>query len=219
MKQILRENTFFLLPYFVFLIIGDIFLFLYPKDSLHLYINDHHNSFADTFFPLITYLGDGWTALFITILAFIYKLRNGLLIGISFGVSSAITQFLKHEVFNDILRPAKFFENVNNLHLVPGVDPYLYNSFPSGHAATAFSVFLAVALITDRNYMKILLFILAALTGFSRVYLSQHFFDDVYAGSIIGVLTALFVFYFFERSRIINSFEWMDNSLLKKKAE
>jgi membrane-associated phospholipid phosphatase len=44
--------------------------------------------------------------------------------------------------------------------------------------------------------------VLACLTAFSRVYLSQHFIMDIYAGSIIGTLTAIgFYYLFYSRER------------------
>ena len=35
------------------------------------------------------------------------------------------------------------------------------------------------------------LFFLALLGAYSRVYLSQHFFEDIYAGSFVGLIAAL----------------------------
>jgi membrane-associated phospholipid phosphatase len=32
---------------------------------------------------------------------------------------------------------------------------------------------------------------MAALVGYSRIYLGQHFMDDVLAGSVIGVVSAI----------------------------
>ncbi len=37
----------------------------------------------------------------------------------------------------------------------------------------------------------------AILVAYSRIYLSQHFLSDVLAGSLLGVLVAFIVFYFF----------------------
>jgi membrane-associated phospholipid phosphatase len=35
------------------------------------------------------------------------------------------------------------------------------------------------------------LFLLALIAAYSRVYLSQHFFEDIYAGSFVGLIAAL----------------------------
>lgn len=67
-------------------------------------------------------------------------------------------------------------------------------SFPSGHAAAAF----ASAFVLTRNkkqktkskksyqYINILIWLLAILISFSRIYLGRHYPLDVLAGGIIG---------------------------------
>jgi membrane-associated phospholipid phosphatase len=42
--------------------------------------------------------------------------------------------------------------------------------------------------------------IAAILVGYSRIYLAQHFLDDVLAGAMIGVLSAIFCWMFFDKS-------------------
>lgn len=216
MKQILRENVFFLLPYLIFLISGGIVLFFFSKESIHLSINNYHHPLADIFFSFITWLGDGWMAVIIVAVSVFFRYRYAILIGSSYLISSLITQLLKRTIFSDELRPVKFFENTNTLYLVRGVEQYMYNSFPSGHATTSFSVYLALAMISGNRYLQFIFFVIAFLVAFSRVYISQHFFDDVYAGSLIGTVSALFVFYFSGKYSVLN-FSWVDNSFLKKR--
>jgi membrane-associated phospholipid phosphatase len=45
--------------------------------------------------------------------------------------------------------------------------------------------------------------------AFSRVYLSQHFLVDVLAGSLLGTLSALFFYWYFQRLKP----QWLDCSL------
>jgi membrane-associated phospholipid phosphatase len=45
------------------------------------------------------------------------------------------------------------------------------------------------------NLLMLSLLVIAALGGYSRVYLSQHFLSDVCVGSIIGFLTPCLLFY------------------------
>ena len=42
----------------------------------------------------------------------------------------------------------------------------------------------------DRNYGQIRGYVLAALIGFSRLYLGVHFPTDVLAGAVVGILAA-----------------------------
>jgi membrane-associated phospholipid phosphatase len=62
----------------------------------------------------------------------------------------------------------------------------------------------------ENRFYKVLLLILALLTGYSRIYLSQHFLEDVYAGSIIGVSTTFLVYYFVHKKE----HDWMDGSIV-----
>ncbi|MCA1759425.1 MAG: phosphatase PAP2 family protein, partial [Bacteroidales bacterium] len=72
-------------------------------------------------------------------------------------------------------------------------------SFPSGHTATAFSVFLMLALITKNRWGKLALFFGAVVVAYSRVYISQHFLVDITAGSIISVLLMVLSFYWVKK--------------------
>jgi membrane-associated phospholipid phosphatase len=111
-------------------------------------------------------------------------------------------QLMKRLFFEDMVRPAGYFQDLAQLHVVEGVVLLSSRSFPSGHATTAFALFLCLALLLKSRFMKLICFLLASLAAFSRVYLSQHFLIDVYAGSIIGCIGAL-AFYpvFFREDR------------------
>ena len=102
---------------------------------------------------------------------------------------------------------------MNTLNLVPGFENYLYNSLPSGHSTSAFTTFLCLALIIENKAMKFGLFMMALTVGFSRVYLSQHFLNDVYAGSLIGVITSFLIYQFIFISERTKNALWMEKSL------
>jgi membrane-associated phospholipid phosphatase len=209
-KAIIKNNAPFLFPYFIFLILGALLLVLNTKVQLHLTFNSFHTSFFDTFFYYITYLGDGVMALLAVIILLTMKYRYALIAGLANLVASIITQTLKFTIYADVVRPKKLFENIQKIYFVPGVDNHLYNSFPSGHSTVAFSLYFALALFAENKLLKFFLFVVALLTGYSRIYLSQHFFEDVYAGSLIGVSITLIVFYYVQK----RPKEWMDKSII-----
>ena len=73
-------------------------------------------------------------------------------------------------------------------------------AFPSGHTNTAFTVAMALVLITGRFRWP--LFILAALVGLSRVVLAKHFVGDIFAGAFLGcAVTSLLYLWWLSRWR------------------
>ena len=62
-------------------------------------------------------------------------------------------------------------------------------SFPSAH--TMISVSAAAALFHYSKALGIPALVIAALVGFSRLYLFVHFPTDVFAGAVIGVILAV----------------------------
>ena len=64
-------------------------------------------------------------------------------------------------------------------------------SFPSGHATNAFA--LAAFFATYYRQRAVLLFVMAALAGYSRIYVGVHYPTDVLGGAILGVAFGLAV--------------------------
>jgi undecaprenyl-diphosphatase len=63
-------------------------------------------------------------------------------------------------------------------------------SFPSGHAATSFACAATIARFAPRRSVVVVLYVLAALIAFSRVYVGVHYPLDVIAGAVLGLLVA-----------------------------
>lgn len=62
----------------------------------------------------------------------------------------------------------------------------MYHSFPSGHTAVVF----CLASVLSRFYPRfsLLFYFVAAVAGFDRIFLFQHFPSDVIAGAVLGVI-------------------------------
>lgn len=65
---------------------------------------------------------------------------------------------------------------------------YDYQSFPSGHSTTAFSLAAVVAFLWPKAFWPAVLF--AVLVALSRVFLGEHYPTDITAGAVLGVLGA-----------------------------
>lgn len=68
--------------------------------------------------------------------------------------------------------------------IIPLVALPVTYSFPSGHATTAFAA--AAAADSFYPHLRLTLYGLASLVGFSRVYFGVHYASDVVAGALLG---------------------------------
>jgi membrane-associated phospholipid phosphatase len=61
-----------------------------------------------------------------------------------------------------------------------------YNSFPSGHSTSAFALSTVMARHANKLGLKILAYVPAAFTLFSRIYQDQHWVSDELIGAAVG---------------------------------
>jgi membrane-associated phospholipid phosphatase len=186
----LKEDWFFV-PALIVIIIS-IFLSLFiPRENIHIAINRLNAPFTDLLFEAWTWLGDGIGVLVIVFTLLWIRIRYSLMLFAGYAISGISVQLLKLTFFSDMARPVNYFELHGieyDLYQVPGVDPHLWHSFPSGHTATAFSIFFGLSLILRSKAAQLASFVFAAGVAYSRIYLSQHFLMDVTAGASIGLV-------------------------------
>lgn len=181
---------FFSLTFFA-LIIGGIFLTFFSREEIHMAINSKHSALADGFFRIMTYLGDGLIFLIAIPMAFMKSIKAALQLVFSAIFTGALALLGKHVLFKDSPRPMQYFKEIDQLRLVPGVDVHLWNSFPSGHTMAVFACCFSLVIIFKNNVLSVILFIVAILVGYSRMYLSQHFLIDVEIGAVLGIVAAV----------------------------
>ncbi len=70
-------------------------------------------------------------------------------------------------------------------------DAYTYQSFPSGHATTAFSLALTIAFLWPKALWPMLAF--AVIVAASRIVVGAHYLTDITAGAVLGTLGAFAV--------------------------
>jgi membrane-associated phospholipid phosphatase len=186
----LEKFNYFFNLYIPYLLIGGLYILVFEKGDVVLWINHLHNPVLDIFFQYFTYLGDGFFCVFLALILLFVRYYYALLCISSYIISGIPVRILKDFVFPNAPRPQLFFQNREELHLVEGLETHIFESFPSGHSTTAFSLFCIAALLTKDKKLQAGAFVIAFLVAFSRIYLVQHFFVDTYAGSIIGVSSA-----------------------------
>jgi membrane-associated phospholipid phosphatase len=195
LANLIRNNRVFFLLYAFLLVVVGVLQLLYTQEALMQWVNARNHPAADVFFTYATYLGDGAFFVFVCVVLLFYNRRVSAMAFASFALSSLTSLFLKAIVFPDRLRPLKFFEHSSyQYRVIEGLDIHSYNSFPSGHTTTAFAVFGLLAFIDERRGRGWFFLVLAALTGYSRVYLFQHFVEDAYVGSLVGTVSTVAVY-------------------------
>jgi membrane-associated phospholipid phosphatase len=112
---------------------------------------------------------------------------------IGVGLPSLFTTLIKRLVGRG--RP-ELFDSVGafDFRTLPWTD-WTYQSFPSGHATTAFALCFVVGFLSPRWYPAML--VLAVLICVSRIVVGAHYPTDLVAGAVIGTLGAYLVRNFF----------------------
>jgi membrane-associated phospholipid phosphatase len=206
-KDVLQRIRPFFILYLVLLCGCFIIKLLYSKEDIYFAVNTRHNDFLDTIEPYITDMGNGWTIVIAAAVVTLYNYRIAFLLLTTFLITSLAVQIAKFCF--DAPRPKLYFaKELSKLHFVKGVEMLSHNSFPSGHTLTAFATgVLLTYLAKNKNWAYLLIFY-GIMVGFSRMYLSEHFFEDVMAGSAMGVFIAVLWIRWLDSRKFINSPSW-----------
>lgn len=139
------------------------------------------SAFLDFLVPWITFLGDeGLVWIIFGVLLLIPKKSRKY--GVAVFVSLLLCTLLGNEIIkNIVMRPRPC--HVNDVTLL--IDMPNGYSFPSGHTGSSF----AAAYVISKYNSKygIFAYIIAALIGFSRLYLFVHYPTDVLCGALLGI--------------------------------
>ncbi|MFT4645524.1 MAG: membrane-associated phospholipid phosphatase [Planctomycetota bacterium] len=210
----LTKHKFFLLPFILWLLIGSIVLSLIQKGDLVLWFNDNRFIFGNFYFTVASAFAEWQFILFFLFIVAYEKIGNLFILALTWAFTGIVAQSLKR--LFDMPRPAGFYKDLDvNLNFINDDRLYYANSFPSGHTTTAFALFFIMAIFTKNKYMQFLFFIFALSTAFSRVYLLQHFFMDVYFGSILGVLLAYLIYNVINKTELFGFQNWRNKKLGK----
>lgn len=185
------------------------------KGEMHLWLNGYHRPWLDSLMRGYTTLAE-WPIYIIMVgvpLLTGYK-RLFWFYGLSELVQFVLMQILKYSFIAE--RPILWFTHQSaemqarfQEVLVEGVTRHELYSFPSGHTGTFFVFFTcSIIFLTGHPFIgkgkrikegwlvlaQVVFLALAALGGYSRIYLCQHFLVDVCVGSMIGIMAPLVVY-------------------------
>lgn len=207
----------------LFVALGLALLYI-PKGELHLLLCDRHTPARDILYRYYTQVAEWFPYVVCFLLLLFSRIGDGVLATAALSISGLATQGLKYLVDTD--RPYKWFaDNMQDiaLPLVEGVRMSKYYSFPSGHTTSFFALAFVLSIIATKStrltgytgsLLQLLLFLLATLGAYSRIYLSQHFPEDIAGGIVVGIFITILcyaIFYRFEDKK------WYNYRLLTKK--
>ncbi|MFC4263523.1 phosphatase PAP2 family protein [Ferruginibacter yonginensis] len=199
MKWIAKNETSPLISFYltlcslVFLFTFLIILLVEPI-QLHSKVNSFHSTYFDYFFSMITHLGDGMCAILICIILFFRNTMLAIKMMLALLLISLLIWISKFYLFPDANRPVAVFRDLGKpLYIINHVKMNLSRTFPSGHASTAFLIGCTLAYLSEKIWWQLLCASFSIMVAFSRVYLSQHFTEDVLAGGIIGLVITFLV--------------------------
>jgi membrane-associated phospholipid phosphatase len=214
-RDILYRARFFLIQYIILLIVCLIIKLTFTKEEIFFAVNARHTDWADAIAPYVTDIGDGWTTVALSVILLLFNYRKAFLLASTYVITGLIfAQALKF-IF-DAPRPKLYFANhLKGIYFVKGVNILSTHSFPSGHTITAFSTSIVVLYFLKNKKWGLLLLVVAACVGYSRMYLSEHFFEDVTIGSLIGVMVTAVWINWIDSKKFLHTAKW-NKGLIKR---
>jgi undecaprenyl-diphosphatase len=157
--------------------------------ALRGWFTSHHAAWLDTVMLAFSDIGQAGTAWFIlgTVATLENRRRGGRLWQL--GLAILLAYVLVDLVLKPSIARSRPYDVLMDIRVV-GARPVTY-SFPSGHACSSFAGAWVLTLMWVR--VAPLIWALAALIAFSRVYIGVHYPIDVLAGALIGVAVGALV--------------------------
>lgn len=188
--DVLYRLRLFFIPYLIILCSCLVIKLLFSREQIYFGVNGYHYALADQLAIYATDLGSGFAMIGIVLIVILFSYRQAFLLVTSFGITTLLVQLVKRIV--KAPRPSLYFQHdLSHIYFVKGVKMYLTNSFPSGHTVQAFTVAVVLAYTAGKKRWGFIYLLLAIAVGYSRMYLSEHFFEDVVAGSIMGTVATV----------------------------
>lgn len=233
--RFLKQNAVFITLSLVLFVALGLALLWIPKGELHMLLCNRHTPLRDLFYRYYTQVAEWFPYIVCVLLLLFSRIGDGVFASAAMIFSALTTQLFKRII--NAPRPLTWFaDNMPDvqLPLVEGVRMNLWYSFPSGHTTSFFALAFVLAILWGekspesriRTNMPAVntfysiylipgsLFLLAALGGYSRIYLSQHFAIDVFGGMCVGMLISIVCYAIFSR---FEDQKWYNYRIFSKK--
>jgi membrane-associated phospholipid phosphatase len=162
---------------------------IFGRISVFLFFHHDLGSLADQLFKMATLLAEGWMWIpYLLIVGWYFK-QDRPMIFLAFLYSTLLTQIPKLFIWPNVTRPLASGIDPQLIHRVSGVDIHTLSSFPSGHTATAFTIFILTSYFFKNTWVVLIGFSYALCAAYSRVYLAQHFPLDTAGGMIVALIS------------------------------
>ncbi len=159
--------------------------------SILLWIQENLRGVMDGFWIFITSLADKgvfWILLGAILLCFKKTRTTGVTLLIALLINHVMTNIILKDLFG---RPRPYMQSEELVTLIRQLSSY---SFPSGHTSVSFSGALVLYRMMPKK-VSIPALILAAMIGFSRLYVGVHFPTDVLGGIVVGIIASTAAYY------------------------
>jgi len=143
-----------------------------------------HNYVFDLFFSFFSMIGSAafiWIVIVLLLIVFEEKRHRRFVISFTIGI--IVTAVVVNVLIKNLVQRTR-------PTVLTAQCPKDF-SFPSGHAATAFTAATIIAFYDKKRGW--FYYMVASLISLSRIYLSCHYFLDVTSGALIGYLIAVLI--------------------------
>ncbi len=196
LRRLLQQHADFFLFFSTAILVAVMLFGSSSKINCFLILNSMHTKWLDIIFINLTFLGDGlFSAIAAALVFFLWKLhRLSIHIIVAYLVSGLTAQLLKRLFMAP--RPRQIITASMYQSFIEGITGVGWDSFPSGHTTSVFALATILALHINKKNWGLFFLIMAILVGYSRIYLGQHFLQDVVAGAILGTGMGVVVYSF-----------------------
>lgn len=192
----------------IWLVVGGLVMAFEQEHAIFKWVHQWINYIPASWVIFITHMGTFYFVMFLIILFFIihkqlFSERKFLLKVLLASQLIPLVLIQSMKALVNAPRPSTVYGEEEWFLKVPemwGHTQSYWLSFPSGHTAGiagAFAFLVLMAPATQKKTWTFLGIILIILVALSRMYLSQHFYLDVWAGALVAMFSGYLIYFIF----------------------